>query len=78
MDGFDDVPELPKVPRPDSDFRGGILWGMHADGCTLEDERISGRAGGQVSVSKTRSGPAGIVSKEPRIATTRLLSFGKA
>jgi hypothetical protein len=71
---FEDGPELSKSSRPHGDEGGEVLEGMYRQGCTtIEESRIRGqpgRAGGQVSASETRSGPAGIVSKDPRIVPT--------
>jgi hypothetical protein len=51
-----------------------VLEGMYAQGrTTIEESRIggrSGRAGGQGLAAETRSGPAGIVSKDPRVVPT--------
>jgi hypothetical protein len=71
---LDDGPELPKGFGPYAEEGGEVLEGMYAQGCTrIEEAKTqgrSGRAGGQVSAAETRSGPAGIVSKDPRIVLT--------
>jgi hypothetical protein len=68
---LEDRPEIPKVSGPHVEEGREVRWGMYADGCTsLEQSKISarsGRAGGRVLAAETRSGPAGIVSKDPRI-----------
>jgi hypothetical protein len=68
---LDDGPELPKSSSPHAEEGGEVLEGMYAQGSmTMEEEKIrrrSGRAWGQVSAAGVRSGPAGIVSKDPRI-----------
>jgi hypothetical protein len=65
-----DIPVIPREPGPHAEGGGGALENMHAHGCTLADSNISGRAGGQDSVSGVRSGPAGIASKDPRTGPT--------
>jgi hypothetical protein len=77
---LEDGPELLKVPGQHAEVGGEVLEGMCADRCTnVEESRISGRsgmagmagrAGGQVSAARVRSGPAGIISKDPRIGPT--------
>jgi hypothetical protein len=68
---LEDGRELLKVPRPHTQVGGTVLEGMYTDVCTsIEESRISGRPGRtrcQVSAAGVRSGPAGIVSKDPRI-----------
>jgi hypothetical protein len=62
-----------KIPMMrDADEGEEVLEGMCADGgMSLRDARInSGRAGGQVSTVGVRSGPGGIVSKDPRTVST--------
>jgi hypothetical protein len=78
---LEDGLELLKSSGPHAEEGGEVLEGMYAQGCTtIEESRVrgrSGRAGGQVSTAEIRSGPAGIVSEDPRIGPTGLLYFGK-
>jgi hypothetical protein len=69
---LEDGPELPKVPGPNAEEGGKILEGMYVNRSTSLEELkiIEGREGGQVSAAVVRSGPAGIVSKDPRILPT--------
>jgi hypothetical protein len=69
---LEDGPELPKVPGPHADVRGMVLLNMDTEICaSLRDSRIhQGRAGGLDTVSGTSPDPAGIVSKDPRVALT--------
>jgi hypothetical protein len=64
--------EIPKVPGPHADVGGDILLNMYTEGCSsLRDSRIhQGRAGGLDTVSGASPHPAGIVSKDPRMAPT--------
>jgi hypothetical protein len=57
-------PEHPKESGPRVEDGGEILEGMYTRGCTLADSKISGRAGGQDSVSVVWQGRAGIVSND--------------
>jgi hypothetical protein len=63
----EDGRDLPDLSGPHAEEVGEVLEGMYADRRKSIEEakiqRISGRAGGQVSVLETRSGPAGIVSR---------------
>jgi hypothetical protein len=68
----EDGPKLPKAPGPQAEEGGEILEGVFAEGCeSLQDATIyQGRAGGLGTVSGTSPDPAGIVSKDPRVAPT--------
>jgi hypothetical protein len=69
-----DGSELPKVPRRHAEEGGEVLEGMYSNGCmSMEESKISGQSGrarGHVSAAVVGSGPAGIVSKDPRIMPT--------
>jgi hypothetical protein len=71
---LEDGRQLPKVSGSHADGGEEVLGGMYAEGCrSIEESRIteqSGSTGRQVSAARVRSGPAGIVSKEPRIVPT--------
>jgi hypothetical protein len=66
----EDGPVLPKEPGPSAEKGGEVLEGTYAQSCTMmegsEISERSGRAGGQISAAGVPSGPAGIVSKDPR------------
>jgi hypothetical protein len=65
---LEDRPEIHKVSGPHAEEGSEILERMYAEVCTsLRDAKFSGMAGGQVSGAEVRSGPGGIVSKDPWI-----------